>query len=205
MAEGEVGRARGPRQNQMKAPLAGDAAAAGAKKKVSVLSFMFHEHSLLGLFAPDDHVPPPITPCCCLCVFTDALTRRMRLFVFLVVFALTTTMAVEVQLGIHGSFYQFCFTVLCVTPITCHLKSNLPRYSGWLRDRGVGPFGPVRAEEVLLVGAILYAVIRLVGSLGEDGAQVLGKVLSAWAGTLTAELTCKTLPESLPPSLVAAG
>ena len=121
----------------MQAPLAGDAAAPGAKKKVSVLSFMFHEHSLLGLFAPDDHVPPPITPCCCLCVFTDALTRRMRLFVFLVVFALTTTMAVEVQLGIHGSFYQFCFTVLCVTPITCHLKSNLPRYSGWLRDRGV--------------------------------------------------------------------
>ena len=125
--------------------------------KVSIFSYIFHEHSFLGLFVPDDHVSPPIQPCCCLCVFTDELTRRHRLFVFTVVFALMLYTSVQVDLDhddIWSNIWAMMVQVFVLVPVTCHLKSNLPRYSAWFAAKGIGPFGPpphVRGEEILLV------------------------------------------------------
>ncbi len=123
------------------------AAAAGQasrRGKVSLFEFMWHEHSLLGLLAPDTHVPPPIKPCCCCCVFTDALSRRHRLFIFVFVLALSTALAVQVSLGQHSSVYAVAVLIAIVTPCTCHLKSNLPTYSQWLIDRNLGPIAGLR-------------------------------------------------------------
>ena len=109
--------------------------------KVSIFSFIFHEHSFLGLFVPDNHRAPPIQPCCCLCVFTDALTRRHRIFIFLVVFALMIGSTVEVELGVHNGLWAMMLQVFLIAPITCHLKSKLPQYSAWFQQKGIGPFG----------------------------------------------------------------
>jgi hypothetical protein len=161
------------------------------RKKVSLLEFMWHEHSLLGLLAPDNHVPPPIKPCCCCCVFTDALSRRHRIFIFVFVLALSTALAVQVSLGQHNSLYALAVLIFCVTPCTCHLKSNLPTYSGWLLDRKIGPIAGLRLEELALLGGIAYAVVSLWQSMRDDqGLLVLGHALTVWGGTLVSELMC---------------
>lgn len=159
--------------------------------KVGLLEFMWHEHSLLGLLAPDSHVPPPIKPCCCCCVFTDALSRRHRLFIFVFVLALSTALAVKVSLGQHGELWGAAVLILIITPCTCHLKSNLPTYSQWLLDRNIGPFFfGVRVEEMGLVLGIGYAVLSLWLSHKQLGLAALGHALTVWGGTLLSELMC---------------
>ena len=177
--------------------------------KASIFSFIFHEHSFLGLFVPDNPVSPPIQPCCCLCIFTDALTRRHRLFIFVVVLALMIGSTVEVQTGIHSSLWGIMLQVFFIAPITCHLKSKLPAYSAWFHRKGVGPFGPaphVRAEEILLVLGIVYAIVSMAQHTAEceacdDGVHptqecsctaALVHALSAWASALLFEAA--TLP-----------
>lgn len=153
------------------------------KGKVSIFSFIFHEHSFLGLFVPDNHVAPPITPCCCCCVFTDELTRRHRLFTFIVVFTLmmATTVWLHVgdtvddlatpdvdeskeadPVGAEEMFLQ----IAIITPVTCFLKTHLPPTSAWFQSKGIGPWGAegkatIRAEEVLLIIAIIYSAIEM--------------------------------------------
>lgn len=163
---------------------------ASRRGKVSLLEFMWHEHSLLGILAPDSHVPPPIKPCCCCCVFTDSLSRRHRLFIFVFVLALSTALAVQVSLGQHNSVYAIAVLIFIVTPCTCHLKSNLPTYSQWLMVRNLGPVVGVRFEEIALCAGIAYAVLRLWGSMHKEGLVVLWHALTVWGGTLVSELMC---------------
>ena len=163
---------------------------ASRRGKVSLLEFMWHEHSLLGILAPDSHVPPPIKPCCCCCVFTDSLSRRHRLFIFVFVLALSTALAVQVSLGQHNSVYATAVLIFVVTPCTCHLKSNLPTYSQWLMARNLGPVAGVRFEELALCAGIAYAVLRLWGSMHKEGLVILWHALTVWGGTLVSELMC---------------
>lgn len=176
----------------------------GQGSGVSLASFVFHEHSFLGLFVPDGHAAPPIQPCCCLCVPTEALTRRQRVFIFAVVFALMIGTTVEVDLGVHGSVWSILFQIFLVVPITLHLKAKLPKYSAWFRSKGIGPFGPapqVRAEEILLVAGMVYSVISMARHTAKCGDQcadecactaALKHALSAWVGALLTEAA--TLP-----------
>ena len=183
--------------------------------KVSLLSFVWHEHSLLGLLAPETDVPPPIKPCCCCCVYTDSLTRRHRLFIFAFVLALSTALAVQVSLGEHSGAYATFVMIACVTPLTCHLKSNLRGYSAYLQDHGLGPFAGARCEELLvssqailpwlgcsgsivshclwsqLLGGCGYAVVTLGQTVGQAaGLAVVGHALTVWGGAMVSELFC---------------
>lgn len=171
-------------------PLPATATPAPSRGKVSLFEFMWHEHSLLGILAPDSHVPPPIKPCCCCCVFTDSLKRRHRLFIFVFVLALSTALAVQVSLGEHNSVYALAVLIFVVTPLTCHLKSNLPTYSQWLLDRQLGPVVGVRLEELALGAGIAYAVLSLWQSMHEDGIVVLEHALQVWGGALLSEFMC---------------
>ena len=171
---------------------------------VSLASFVFHEHSFLGLFVPDGHAAPPIQPCCCLCVATEALTRRQRIFIFAVVFALMIGTSVEVDLGVHGSVWSILVQIFLVVPITLHLKAKLPNYSAWFRSKGIGPFGPtpqVRAEEIVLIAGMIYSVISMAQHTAKCGDEctnecactaALEHALSAWVGALVTEAA--TLP-----------
>ena len=169
------------------------------KEKVPLRDYLWHEHSVLGMTIPDDHVPPPIAagPCPCCEVDPDSLTRRRRLFIFAFVFFASTTLAVQVSLGHHSGFYAFCATIFVILPLTCHLKENLPHYSGFLITRGIGPFGSqffpfflggIRAEELMLFLAFVFATMKLYADAKEDGVVVLEGVLFVWFLSIVAEL-----------------
>ena len=108
------------------------------QKKVPLATFLWHQHSVLGMTVPDGDVVPPIVagPCCE--VDPTGLTRRRRMFLFFLVLFVSTTLAVQVSLGHHGSFYALNAMVLIVLPLVCHLKENLPTYSKWFMSRGIG-------------------------------------------------------------------
>ena len=142
--------------------------------KVSIFSFIFHEHSFLGLFVPDNHVSPPIQPCCCCCVFTDDLTRRHRLFTFVVVFTLMMATTVELHVTDHEAYGlgEMFLQIAIITPVTCFLKTHLPPTSAWFQAQGVGPWGKegkvtVRAEEILLILVIVYSIVTMVQHTAE--------------------------------------
>lgn len=169
--------------------------------KVSLLSFVLHEHSLLGLLAPESHIPPPIKPCCCCCLYTDSLSRRHRLLIFAFVLAMSTALSVQVLLRQPGDekesekeswdFHATVVMIFCVTPLTCHLKSNLRGYSAWLQANGLGPFAGVRCEELLLLAACCYALVTLGQTVGtEVGLAAVKGAAAVWWGAMVSELFC---------------
>lgn len=169
------------------------------REKVTLGSFLWHQHSVLGMTVPDGEAVPPIAagPCPCCEVDPTGLTRRHRMFLFLLVFLVSTTLAVQVSLHHHGSFYVLCATVLAVLPLVCHLKENLPTYSKWFTSRGIGPFGEwpggregFRIEELALIALYAIAMLRLWRDQHRIGVQVLDKVLWVWMGSLGGEMLC---------------
>mmetsp|Transcript_26416 Transcript_26416/g.56181 ORF Transcript_26416/g.56181 Transcript_26416/m.56181 type:complete len:272 (+) Transcript_26416:82-897(+) len=169
------------------------------KKKVPLSSFLWHQHSVLGMTVPDDHVTPAIAagPCPCCEVDPEGLTRRRRMFLFFLVFFVSTTLAVQVSLGNHGDFFALSAMVLIVLPLVCHLKENLPTYSRWLMSRGIGPFGScpggrdgIRVEELALLAVYAFAMTKLWKDHQGMGMRVLDNVLWVWVGALVGELAC---------------
>jgi len=170
------------------------------KSKVPLPSFLWHQHSVLGLTVPDDdslRVTIAAGPCPCCEIDPEGLTRRRRLFLFLMVFFVSTALAVQVSLGKHGSFYALNAMILVVLPLVCHLKENLPTYSMWLKSRGIGPFGTFadgrdgpRFEEVALASLFGLSVLKLWNDHKGMGIAVLDNVLWVWFGSMVAEVCC---------------
>lgn len=167
------------------------------QKKIPLPSFLWHQHSVLGMTVPDDEVVPPIAtgPCCE--VDPTGLTRRRRMFLFFLVFFVSTTLAVQVSLGHHGSFYALNAMILIVLPLVCHLKENLPTYSKWFMSRGIGPFGKwpggrdgFRIEELALIALYALAILKLWKDQHAIGVHVLDNVLWVWFGSIVAEMAC---------------
>mmetsp|Transcript_16138 Transcript_16138/g.34102 ORF Transcript_16138/g.34102 Transcript_16138/m.34102 type:complete len:278 (-) Transcript_16138:519-1352(-) len=169
-------------------------------QKVPLSSFLWHSHSVLGMTVPDDHIPPPIAtgPCPCCVVDPQGLTRRRRLFLFLLVFFVSTTLAVQVSMERHGDFYALCAMVFLVLPLVCHLKENLPTYSRWFMDHRLGPLprhfpngkDGMRLEELALCGVYAIGIVELWEHQHEVGIWVLENVLWVWLGTLVGEMGC---------------
>lgn len=169
------------------------------REKVPLGHFLWHQHSVLGMTVPDDEIVPPIAtgPCPCCEVDPTGLTRRRRMFLFFLVFFVSTTLAVQVSLDHHGSFYALFAMVLVVLPLACHLKENLPTYSKWFMSRGIGPFGKwpggregFRIEELAMIALYAIAMLRLWRDQHRIGVQMLDQVLWVWGGSLAGEMVC---------------
>jgi len=126
------------------------------------------------------------------------LTRRRRMFLSFLVFFVSTTLAVQVSIGHHGSFYALSAMILIVLPLVCHLKEHLPTYSKWFMSRGIGPFGKwpggrdgFRIEELALIALYVFATWKLwKDPSAGTGVQVLDNVLWVWFGSIAVELAC---------------
>lgn len=120
----------------------------------------------------------------------SGLSPRNRVFIFCFVLVAVFFVTVVVRLGESEPswLWVFFWSMLCVLPITCRLKSELPALSSrlsWLSLRT----SPLRGEEValaaLLLGAIIYAGVE--GSFvkaGELFADFFGSIAFAMGAEL---------------------
>jgi hypothetical protein len=120
----------------------------------------------------------------------SGLSPRNRVFIFCFVLVAVFFVTVVVHLGESEPSWLWIFfwSMLCVLPITCRLKSELPALAARLSGLSACT-SPLRGEEVvlaaLLLGAIIYAGVN--GSFAKAG-ELFADFFGSIAFAMGAEL-----------------
>eukprot|EP00802_Teleaulax_amphioxeia_P022960 Tamp_23470.p1 GENE.Tamp_23470~~Tamp_23470.p1 ORF type:complete len:221 (+),score=16.39 Tamp_23470:39-665(+) len=158
--------------------------------KQSLFEFVTLNHSFLALFfAGPEEAPSVLLPCpCCTSNITKGLSVRNRVFIFcfVVVAMFLVTVCVDLADSEPAWLWIFVWSVIFVLPLTCRMKSELPKLSHRLEPLTVVT-GPARAEEVVLFVALLTIVVvaGAKGSFEQAGSlfsDFFGSLLFAMAG-----------------------
>ena len=161
------------------------------ERKVNLLEFVLHEHTLLSLCFASEDSPPPIgvAGCCCVCV--DDLSVRHKIYIFSFVLVANLSIAMQITLGDHGAFWAFAVTLFVVIPATCFVRSTIVDVSQSLDDNlpWVQRKAYLRCEELLLLGLLAYTVVKAaVTRTVSDAMLALVQALVAFGAQMCAEL-----------------
>ena len=160
-------------------------------RKVNLVEFVLHEHTLLSLCFASEDSPPPIgvAGCCCVCV--DDLGVRHKIFITSFVLVANLSIAMQISLGDHGAFWAFAVTLFVVMPATCFVRSTIVDTSQTLDDQfpWVQRKAFLRCEELLLFGWLAYTVVEaaMEHTVG-DAMLSLVQALAAFGAQMCAEL-----------------
>jgi len=167
---------------------------------ISLLDWVLHEHTLLGLCFAKENSPSIDAGCCCVC--GDVLKPRHRVWIFLFVLVATIFVSVEASLEMHGGFWKFCITTFVLMPVTCMMKSCITRLS-LQANEAWGKFGQnfplplgyvLGAEDVALfffgIGCVyhLFAEGEREGTSGSVISAALGLAVRSWAAQMVFEV-----------------
>lgn len=152
----------------------------------NALHHLARKHSTLSLCVTYDEEeedakpPPPVYVCICVSVGTEELRPvRHRVFLFLLVTAVTLNVSSAVMLGLRSRWEAYLISVFVVFPATLLVRTYLVHYSLRLARACGEP--PIRLEEgglLLLLGALL---VHLLGyARPEDVAGALRVSLTSW-------------------------